>query len=115
MAQKVTTNLVDDLTGDVTEAGADRTVQFSFDVATYDIDLSDTNIDALRGSLSDYVAAARKTSSRTARSSLETPAKGCDNFDVPAKIRAWAGKNGHEVAARGRISPQVRDAYAAAN
>ncbi|WP_412161721.1 histone-like nucleoid-structuring protein Lsr2 [Curtobacterium flaccumfaciens] len=113
MAQKVTTHLVDDLSGDVIENGAGRTVQFAFDGSSYEIDLSDDNVDTFREALSDYVAAARKTSSRNGSSSSSS--KNRSDPNELAKIRVWAMANGHEVAARGRISQQVRDAYDAAN
>ncbi len=58
MAQKVTTHLVDDLTGDTIEDSKGRTMSFSFDGAHYEIDLTDDNADALREAFSDYVAAA---------------------------------------------------------
>ncbi len=114
MAQKVTTHLVDDLTGDTIEPGAGRTVQFSFDGSSYEIDLTDDNAEKLREVLSDYIAAARKVTARGSRST-SSAAKGRSNADDLAKIRVWAMANGHQVAARGRISQQVRDAYEAAN
>ncbi|WP_396289837.1 Lsr2 family protein [Curtobacterium sp. KT1] len=116
MAQKVTAHLVDDLSGDVIEAGNGRTIQFGFDGSNYEIDLTDDNADKLREAFSDYIAAARKVSGRSTRTASASPAaKGRSNPDELAKIREWAAANGHEVAARGRISQQVRDAYAAAN
>lgn len=115
MAQRVTTNLIDDLTGDVIEDGAGRTVSFAFDGTSYEIDLADDNVDRLRESLSDFTAAARKTSSRSGRSPQQVSSKGLSNSNELAKIRVWAMANGHAVAARGRISQQVRDAYDAAN
>ncbi|OII18873.1 histone-like nucleoid-structuring protein Lsr2 [Curtobacterium sp. MCBA15_013] len=117
MAQKVTTHLVDDLTGDIIETGKGRTVQFAFDGSSYEIDLTDDNADNLREAFSDYISAARKVSGRGSRgtTSAATSSKARSNPDELAKIREWAAANGHEVAARGRISQQVRDAYAAAN
>lgn len=114
MAQKVTTHLVDDLTGETIETGAGRTVQFAFDGSSYEIDLTDENVDKLRDVLSDYIAAARKVSGRSGRSS-SSASKSRGGADDLAKIRVWAMANGHQVAARGRISQQVRDAYEAAN
>lgn len=112
LAQKVTTHLVDDLSGETIDAGAGRTVQFAFDGSSYEIDLTDDNFDRLREALSDYVAAARKVSGRTSR---PAQSKNRSNPDDLAKIRVWAMANGHQVAARGRISQEVRDAYEAAN
>ena len=114
MAQRVTTQLVDDLTGDTIEDGNGRTISFGFDGADYEIDLADENAAQLREALSDYIAAARKTSSRTGRSSsASTPKRG--NSEELGKIREWAAANGHEVSSRGRISQAVRDAYDAAH
>lgn len=111
MAQKVTTHLVDDLTGDTIEDDKGRTVTFGFDGSNYEIDLTNDNADALREAFSDYVAAARKVSGRTGSGSA--PKRG--NSDELAKIRKWANANGHEVSSRGRISQAVRDAYDAAH
>ncbi|PZE62001.1 Lsr2 family protein [Curtobacterium sp. MCLR17_044] len=113
MAQRITTTLVDDLTGDTIEDGLGKTVQFSFDGGAYEIDLTDANAKKLREAFSDYVAAARKIGGRATRS--RNLSAGRTDADELAKIREWAGSNGHKVAMRGRISQAVRDAYAAAN
>lgn len=113
LAQKVTTHFIDDLTGDTIESGDGRTVQFAFDGSSYEIDLTDENVDKLRHALSEYIAAARKVTGRANRTA--SGAKGRSNSDDLAKIRVWAMANGHQVAARGRISQEVRDAYDAAN
>ncbi|OIH99752.1 MULTISPECIES: Lsr2 family protein [unclassified Curtobacterium] len=116
MAQKVTTQLVDDLSDEVIEQGKGRTVQFAFDGSFYEIDLTDDNAEKLREVFSDYVAAARKVSgARAGRGATSSAAKDRNSADELARIREWAAANGYEVAARGRIRQQVRDAYAAAN
>lgn len=112
MAQKVTTHLVDDLTGETIEEGKGRTVTFGFDGGNYEIDLSDDNVDQLRDALSDYIAAARKVGGRAGRAASATTRSKPEDL---AKIREWANANGHEVSSRGRISQKVRDAYEAAN
>lgn len=113
MAQKVTTHLVDDITGDIIETGG-ATVQFSFDGAHFEIDLSHDNADALRETFSEYVASARKVIGRSGRASAGgVPKRG--NSEELAKIREWANSNGHEVSSRGRISQAVRNAYDAAH
>lgn len=112
MAQKVTTTLVDDLTGETIEDGAGKTIQFAFDGGAYEIDLTDDNAEKFRAALSDYVAAARKVGARSGRGRITSTTR--SSADELAKIREWAAANGHEVAARGRISQSVREAYAAA-
>ncbi|KIP98073.1 lysylphosphatidylglycerol synthetase, partial [Curtobacterium flaccumfaciens] len=99
MAQKVTTHLVDDLTGDTIENGQGRTITFGFDGSHYEIDLTDDNADALRETFSDYIAAARKVTGRSGRASGgSAPKRG--NSEELAKIRDWANANGHEVSSR---------------
>lgn len=116
VAQNVTAHLVDDLSGDVTEDAKGRGVQFAFDRSSYEIDLSDDNADDFREAFSNYLAAGRKVSARSSRgASTSSASKGRSNPEELAKIREWAAANGHEVAARGRISQQVRGAYDAAN
>lgn len=117
MAQKVTTHLVDDLTGDTIEDGNGRTVTFGFDGSNYEIDLIDDNAAALREAFSDYVAAARKISGRQNRTSDGSGGSGAKrgNSEELAKIREWANANGHEVSSRGRIRQAVRDACDAAH
>ncbi|WIB72526.1 Lsr2 family protein [Curtobacterium sp. MCBD17_026] len=112
MAQKVTTQLIDDLTGETIEDGG-KNVVFSFDGSHYEIDLSDDNAEKLREAFSDYIAAARKVGGRNSRST--SGSKPRSNPDELAKIREWAAANGHEISTRGRISQAVRDAYDAAH
>jgi len=116
MAQKVTVQLVDDLDDSPIADGAGRTVEFSFDGSSYEIDLSNDNVDAFREALSDYIAAARKVGARRGGgggSAKAAPKRG--NSAELAKIREWAQANGHQVSSRGRISSAVQEAYAAAH
>lgn len=116
MAQRVTTNLIDDISGETINDGEGRTVPFGFDGQAYEIDLSNDNVDAFREKISDFIAAARKTSgSRTVRSAGTAAKPGRTDPDELAKIREWASKNGYEVSSRGRIAQAVRDAYNAAH
>ncbi|WIE70326.1 Lsr2 family protein [Curtobacterium sp. MCLR17_054] len=112
MAQQITTNLIDDLTGDVIEPGTGKTVSFAFDGTHYEIDLTDTNAEQFRTVVADYIAAARKI---TRKNSTEKRSTSRSNADELARIREWAASNGYEVSARGRISQTVKDAYAAAH
>jgi len=58
MAQKVTTQFVDDLTVDTIKDGKGRTVIAGFDGVNHQINLTDDNADQLREALSDYIVAA---------------------------------------------------------
>ena len=111
MAQKTLIQLVDDLDGTTLAGGEGRTVTFALEGALFEIDLSQAHIDELTQALAPYVAAGRKVSGRN------RPARSASGKSDPAelqKIRDWAGKNGHTVSSRGRISAAVRDAYNAA-
>jgi hypothetical protein len=104
----VTELLVDDLDGST----ADRTVNFTWDGTSYEIELSKRNAAAFERAIKPYVDAARRTRSggRGRRASASRSGK----RDLSA-IRDWAAKNGFEVSARGRIAASVIDAYEAAN
>ena len=118
MAQKVVVSLVDDLD----ESEADETVEFGIDGTTYEIDLSDTNAAALRDSLADYVAHARKLSGRRRSSSRSAatgqgasarrgPGRASVDREQNQAIREWARKQGMTVSERGRIPSEVSEAY----
>jgi hypothetical protein len=112
MAQKVTTELIDDMDGTI----ADETVTFGLDGAEFEIDLSANHAGILRDILSDNVESGRKvagkataTSGRPQRQSASNGQK--SNREHTAAIRDWARKSGHAVSDRGRIKAEVVDAF----
>lgn len=109
MAQKVLVQLVDDLDG--TSSDDVSTLTFGLDGVEYEIDLSGSNAESLRKLLEVYVPAARRTGGRKRRS-VSSAGSG-NNADAGA-IREWANENGYDLAARGRISGHVVEAYKAA-
>ena len=112
MAQRVNVVLVDDLDGD----DAVETVTFALDGVDYEIDLNETNAEALRGTLARYVEAGRRVGGRRGRGRKgQRVAAGGDSGPSAADIRAWARSNGWDVPERGRVSADVREAYAAAH
>lgn len=112
MAQKVNIVLVDD----IDETEADETVSFALDGKEYAIDLNTENATKLREALSAYVANARPVSGRSGRrSGTSSRSAAASSGPSPADIRAWARDNGYDVPERGRVSAEVRDAYAAAH
>ncbi len=102
MARKTITTLIDDVDG--TEA--DRTVSFSLDGTSYEIDLSRNNIDALTAALEPFTTAGRKL---TRRSSTRPSSSGT-GIDL-AEVRRWARDQGMEVSGRGRFSKEIMEAY----
>ncbi|MER5744195.1 Lsr2 family protein [Streptomyces sp. NPDC059913] len=105
MAQKVQVLLVDDLDG----GEADETVTFALDGKTYEIDLTTSNADKLRGLLEPYTKSGRRTGGRGKGRAVTG-----GNKDT-AEIRKWARENGHNVNDRGRVPAEIREAYRKAN
>jgi hypothetical protein len=109
MAQRVNVVLVDDIDGD----DAAETVSFALDGVDYEIDLNESNASALRSALSRYVDAGRRTGGRRRRGHRAAVSAGAG--PTAAEIRSWARENGWDVPERGRVSAEVREAYAAAH
>ncbi|HSE70187.1 MAG TPA: Lsr2 family protein [Nocardioidaceae bacterium] len=105
MAQRVNVVLVDDLDGNE----ASETVTFGLDGVDYEIDLSEANAEKLRKALETYVEAGRRVGGRRRKSQRS------GGGTSAADIRAWARENGWDVPERGRVSAEVREAYAAAH
>lgn len=110
MAQKVQVLLVDDLDG----GEADETVTFALDGKTYEIDLTTSNADKLRGLLEPYTKGGRRTGGRAAAGRGKGRGVSGGNKDT-AEIRKWARENGHNVNDRGRVPAEIREAYEKAN
>ena len=108
MAQKVKIILEDDINGGT----ADETVRFGLDGQFYEIDLSARNATRFREAIRPFADKARRVQAGKGAKGKRsvTAQRGKDN----AKIRAWAQKNGYEIAERGRIHQHVIDAYYAA-
>jgi hypothetical protein len=122
MAQKVQVILVDDVDG----GEADETVSFALDGVSYEIDVSESNAQALRDALAPWLGHARRVGGRSgggggrARSGGSGAAKasgrssggsnGTARADLSA-IRQWARENGFQVSDRGRVSSEVMTAY----
>lgn len=106
MAQKTIVHLIDDVDG----GEADETVTFSLDGVEYSIDLSTSNANELRGSLSEFIEAARRTGGKTAAAKAKTGSSASDRAENQA-IREWARNAGHQVSERGRIPADIVAQY----
>jgi Lsr2 len=93
MAQRVITQLVDDIDGKEIAEGKGETVSFALDGVSYEVDLSTKN-----------AKVGRKTGAAGRRSQSGPSA---------AEIRDWARSNGYDVPDRGRIPAEIRDAFEA--
>jgi hypothetical protein len=103
MAKTTIVTLTDDLDG----SKADRTVAFTWNGASYEIDLSRKNATAFEKTLAPYVDAARKVRGGSARGRSSATRS---RTDLSA-VRAWAKANGYDVSERGRIAATVVEAY----
>lgn len=105
MARKVTTVLIDDLTGE----NADETVEFGIDGKLYEIELTANNASRLRELLAGYVKVARRAE-RSASAVRKSSSPKASRSDL-AEIRDWARGQGYEVSDRGRIRADIVEAY----
>ena len=105
MSQKILTTLIDDIDG----TPADETVGFGLDGVVYEIDLSKKNAAGLRGALSKYVGAGRRTRSGRPR---VTPSRVTSDSRT---VRVWAKANNVPVTDRGRIPASVMAQFNEAN
>ena len=112
MAQRVNVVLVDDIDGN----DAVETVGFALDGVDYEIDVSEGHAAELRNALSLYIGHARRTGGRRRSGRRPSAAPSANGSGASAaEIRAWARDNGWDVPERGRVSAEVREAYAKAN
>ena len=113
MAQKIHVVLEDDLDG----SEATETVSFALDGTSYEIDLNDEHAQALRDALAPYVGHGRKVTGggRRGGGRRTSTAGGTTSGPAAKEIRDWARENGYDVPDRGRVSAEVREAYAAAH
>jgi hypothetical protein len=103
--EEITVTLIDDFDG----TKAVETVKFALDGKEYQIDLSKSNANELRKTLSPYVErarGARRPASQGRRASGGTGTRRPEGYDR-AEVRAWARANRVKVSPRGRISNDV--------
>ena len=108
MAQQISVQYTDDLTGEPIASGKGGPVRFGFDGIDYELDLTDANRKKFAKALDEYIAYARRVGRRTHRAGARTQVAA-----DPAVIRAWAQSNGIDVSPRGRVSNSVREQYEA--
>ena len=104
-----TPQFVSDLTGDSVDVS---TVSFALNGTGYEIDLTGDEFDALVARLNEYIENGRRASvNLNAPKRPGRSGNGRVKNGETAKIRAWAQEQGIDVAAKGRIKPEVVSAY----
>ncbi len=111
MARTVTVIITDDIDG---SADA-QTVTFGYQGQQFEIDLAEKNHVAFLTSLRPFIQAAHIDSGRRRpRGAAAGRSRAVPSVNRSA-VRAWAEKQGLQVAERGRISAQVLEKYQAAH
>lgn len=109
MARTFVAVIKDDLTGEVVEESDVESIEFAVNGKTYTIDLGKKNAADFHTALEKYIAVATKVGGTGARKPART-AK-----DDLAAIREWGKQNGFKVSERGRVSSELKEAFAAAH
>ncbi|MDI9915633.1 Lsr2 family protein [Rhodococcus sp. IEGM 1379] len=119
MAEIFIRQLIDDLDGKPIDAGLGHEVTFSYQGTDYRIDLRPANADKIEAAFAPFVKVAEKASTAgKARAKTATPTAVSGSGRSAEQLRAirdWAGRNGFDVSARGRIKVEVIDAFDAAH
>lgn len=105
MARKTHTVLTDDLD----DSPATTTVEFALDGISYELDLNDENAQRFRDDFAAWTGHARRVGGRARRGTSRR------RSDETKRIRQWAQANGYDIGDRGRLSAEIRQAYAAAS
>ena len=112
MAKKVTT--VTELTDDIDGGPASKTLSFSWDGTSYEIDLNAENATTLSETMESWVQYARKAGSASRRGGRAAATKAKAELDLGA-VREWAKSKGIKVAERGRVAAGVIEQYQSAH
>jgi hypothetical protein len=113
MAQKITTTLIDDVTGEEIPSGGE-TVTFGLDGVSYEIDLSDSSAAEFRQLFEQYKNAGRRVGGSAAKG-RSRGGRGNAKVD-PAQAKAarvWLREHGHDISDRGRIKNELMEEYLA--
>ena len=109
MARTYVAVITDDLIGETTENGKLEAIEFTVNGKSYTIDLGTEGAAEFHRALDRYIAVATRVG---VAAHGPTPTRSRNDL---AAIRAWASNKGHTVAARDRISADVKAAYASAH
>lgn len=104
------------ITDDIDGSPDAQTVTFGYQGQQFEVDLAEKNHVAFLFSLKPFIDAAHVVSGRRRPrgSAAAGRSRGSSSVDRAA-VRAWAEKEGIQIAERGRISVQVLDKYQAAH
>ncbi|WP_072846610.1 histone-like nucleoid-structuring protein Lsr2 [Rhodococcus tukisamuensis] len=111
-ARKTIVQLIDDIDETPIDSGGES-ITFSVNGVSYAIDLNTKNATEFHRKLDYYIAHATKVSG--AKNQRKATAGSAASREQMKAIRQWAAANGLKVSARGRISAEIQEAFAAAH
>jgi hypothetical protein len=114
MAQTLIVLKTCDLAHDEAGIEASETIDFALDGYAYQLDVCTEHSDEVHNQLQDLIAHARRASGGRRRAAAPAAKAPGSSPEELAAIREWARKKGYTVSDRGRISGEIRDAYAKA-
>lgn len=99
-----------------------RTVRFAVNGHDYEMDLCAEHLDEFSAAVQPYLSLGRKAANgkgirpttSKARRAAAAGSKPSDDRANLSDVRVWARAHGYEIGERGRISQEIKQAYAAA-
>jgi hypothetical protein len=112
MAKTMTVMITDDIDGSPDA----QTLTFAYQGQQFEIDLAEKNHVGFLTSLKPFIEAAHVDPGRRRSRGAAGERRSGSSLSVDrAAVRAWAGKQGIQIAERGRIRADVLEKYAAAH
>lgn len=106
MTRELVEHIYDDIDGTlITESDRGRTVAFSIDRASYEIDLTAAHAEELEEGLRPFIKVARKQKGHHPGNPAARSSSSLNN------VRTWARKHGYTLSDRGRVPYEIMDAY----
>lgn len=114
MAQRIVTTYISDLSG----KEADESIELVLDGAGYRVDVTSAEAAKLHKALAPYLEKGTRLTREETANLVRPRSKGGPSSaerEERRRVRTWAQENGYDIGDRGRISQEIRDAYAAAH
>lgn len=102
--QKKVVVLVDDRDGSV----ADQTISFAFKGVSYEIDLSDANVEQFEQDMMPWISAARRVGGRL---NSRRAGQSSSSASRSVQVRRWAREKGIALSERGRIPSAIIEQF----
>lgn len=119
------------ITSDISGEKAEETLTFGLSGRHYSIDLTTAEANELRSVIEPYAEKAEALNLKSVRKNYQDPKSGrskkastgssaristtAETSEDRVLLRQWARENGYSIGDRGRISEEIRDAYADAH